>query len=82
MARPARSPDAPVQKRIQMDMSPRAVERLQRVQARTDSTSYGETVRRSLKLYEAMLDLMEGGGHLFLDRGGEIARIRLVGIDA
>jgi len=82
MGRPARDPDAPVHKRIQMDLPPRSVERLQRLQERTDATSYGETVRRSMWLHETVLDLLEGGGRLLVEKDGQTTAVNLVGIQA
>lgn len=82
MGRPARDPDAPETKRVQMDLPPRAVERLQRLQRRTDATSYGETVRRATWLHETVLDLIQGGGRLLVEKDGQITPITLVGIDA
>jgi hypothetical protein len=82
MGRPARDPDAPAHKRIQMDLPPRSVERLQRLQERTDATSYGETIRHSLWLHETVLDLIEGGGTLLVEKDGRTTAVKLVGIEA
>ncbi len=82
MGRPSRDPDAPPLKRIQMDLPPRAVDRLHRLQERTDATSYGETVRRAMWLHETVLDMINDGGRLLVEKDGKITPITLVGIDA
>lgn len=82
MARPARDPEAPAQKRIQMDLPQRSVDRLERLRLRTDSTSNGETVRRSLWVHETVLDLIADGGTLLVEKDGRTTRVQLVGIEA
>jgi hypothetical protein len=82
MGRPAKNPDAPPLKRIQMDMAPAAVDRLQRLQERIEAASYGETVRRSLWLHETLLDLIGPDGRILVERDGVLTPVTLVGMDA
>jgi hypothetical protein len=76
MARPRKDTEgAPELKRIQMDMAPLTLARLQKMQRRTESASYAETIRNALLLYEQMLDATKDGGTLIVRDGGSDARI-------
>lgn len=76
MARPRKDGEgAPQTKRIQMDMAPLAVARLQRMQRRTEATSYGETVRNALLLYEQLLDATKDGGVLVIRKADTDTRV-------
>lgn len=76
MARPRKDAEgAPQTKRIQMDMAPLAVARLQRMQRRTESTSYGETIRNALLLYEQLLDATKDGGVLVIRKDDADTRV-------
>lgn len=59
-------------KRVQMDMPPKSVERLKRLQDVTEAASYAEVVRNALRLYEAMIDEVEGGSQILAERNGKI----------
>ena len=80
--RPARDQGAPPTRRVQMDLAPRPLERLQRLQARIEASSYGETVRRSLWLHETLLDLAGPDGRILVERDGVLTPVQLVGMDA
>lgn len=82
MARPAKDDTAPSLKRIQMDMTPRAVERLQRLQARLEASSYAETVRRALWLHDTLLKAADGGGRILVERNGVTTEIHIEGASA
>jgi len=60
-------------KRIQMDMPPRSVERLKRLQEITEATSYAEVMRNALRLYEAMIDEVEAGHEIMIRREGVVS---------
>lgn len=59
-------------KRIQMDMPPRSVERLKRLQDVTEAASYAEVMKNALRLYEAMIDEVEAGNEVLVKRGKDI----------
>ena len=42
--------------RVQLELSPKSLERMIRLKARLDATSYAETVKTTLKVTEAVLD--------------------------
>lgn len=58
-------------KRVQMDMPPKSVDRLKRLQELTEAASYAEVVRNALRLYEAMVLEAENGHSVYLERDGQ-----------
>ena len=58
-------------KRIQMDMPPRSVERLKRLQDVTEAASYAEVMKNALRLYEALVGEIEAGNQIMVKRGNE-----------
>jgi len=56
-------------RRIQMDMPPRSVERLERLRDLTEAASYAEVMRNALRLYEAMIGEVEAGHEILVKRG-------------
>lgn len=81
MARPAKEDGGPVLKRIQMDLSPRPLARLHRLQERLESASYAETVRRALWIHETLLDMAADGGRILVERDGATAELRIEGAE-
>lgn len=47
--------------RVQLEMPPQAMERLQRLKDRTEAASYAEVIRNALRLYEALVSEAEQG---------------------
>jgi hypothetical protein len=47
--------------RVQLEMPPQAMERLQRLKDRTEAASYAEVIRNALRLYEALVAEAEQG---------------------
>src|SRR5258706_16305904 len=47
--------------RVQLEMPPQAMERLQRLKERTAAASYAEAIRSALRLFEALADGQEKG---------------------
>ena len=47
--------------RVQLEMPPQAMERLQRLKERTEAASYAEVIRSALRLFEALVDEHEKG---------------------
>ena len=82
MARPEKAPDAAPLKRVQLDMSPRPLARLQRLQERLEAASYAETIKRALWVHETLLDLAEGGGRILVERDGVTTELRIEGAGA
>lgn len=58
-------------KRVQMDMPPKSLERLKRLQEKTEAASYAEVIRNALQLYEALIEEVESGAKIFADRDGK-----------
>lgn len=58
-------------KRVQMDMPPKSLERLKRLQDITEAASYAEVVRNALQLYEALIEEVQGGAKIFARRDGK-----------
>ena len=57
--------------RVQMNLPPASMERLDALVTATESSSYAEVMRNALKLYEAAVAEAEEGGNLFVLRDGE-----------
>lgn len=47
--------------RVQLEMPPQAMERLQRLKDRTEAASYAEVIRNALRVYEALVAEAEQG---------------------
>ncbi len=47
--------------RVQLEMPPQAMERLQGLKERTEAASYAEVIRNALRLYEALVTEAEMG---------------------
>ena len=48
-------------KRVQFEMPAKSYERLSRLKHKTEATTHAEVIRRSLQLYEALIDETEKG---------------------
>ena len=70
---PAREATGNAVRRIQMDMPPKSVERLERLRDITEAASYAEVMRNALRLYEAMIDEVEAGHEILVKRGETVA---------
>ncbi|MBG6119350.1 MULTISPECIES: hypothetical protein [unclassified Sphingobium] len=69
----ARETSGSATRRIQMDMPPKSVERLERLRDITEAASYAEVMRNALRLYEAMIEEVEAGNEIFVKRDGVVA---------
>lgn len=76
MARPAKV-DKSDSKRIQMDLAPKSLGRLKRLQEITEAASYAEVVRNALRLYEALIDEYENGAELQVKKDGQISPLHI-----
>src|SRR5262252_708728 len=54
--------------RVQLEMPPQAMERLQRLKDKTEAASYAEVIRNAVRVFEALLSEHEGGAEFFLKR--------------
>ena len=64
--------------RVQLEMPPQAMERLQRLKEKTEAASYAEVIRSALRLFEALVEEHEKGSEFALKRGdGEMMTYRI-----
>jgi Arc/MetJ-type ribon-helix-helix transcriptional regulator len=64
--------------RVQLEMPPQAMERLQRLKERTEAASYAEVIRSALRLFEALVEEHEKGSEFALKRSdGEILAYKI-----
>jgi hypothetical protein len=54
--------------RVQLEMPPQAMERLQRLKEKTEAASYAEVIRNALRVFEALVQEHEGGAEFYLKR--------------
>ena len=54
--------------RVQLEMPPQAMARLQKLKDRSEAASYAEVIRNALRLYEALVDEHEKGSEFSLKR--------------
>ncbi len=75
---PAEARDKLVKNRVQFDLAPRAMERLNTLKRKTEATSYAEVVKNALRLYEALIEETEGGKQFLVrDPNGQVSPYRL-----
>jgi Arc/MetJ-type ribon-helix-helix transcriptional regulator len=64
--------------RVQLEMPPQAMERLQKLKDRTEAASYAEVIRNALRLFEALVDEHEKGAEFSLKRAdGETVQYKI-----
>ena len=64
--------------RVQLEMPPQAMERLQKLKDRIEAASYAEVIRNALRLFEALVDEHEKGAEFSLKRpSGEIVQYKI-----
>ncbi len=67
-----------VKNRVQLDLAPRAMERLNTLKRKTEAASYAEVVKNALRLYEALIEETEGGKQFLVrDAAGVVSPYRL-----
>ena len=64
-------------KRIQMDLAPKSLGRLKRLQEITEAASYAEVIRNALRLYEAIIEESESGAELKIVKNGQISSFHI-----
>ncbi len=73
-----RDKPAAARSRVQFDLPPRSVERLNALKRKTEAASYAEVVKNALRLYEALIEETEAGKQFLVrDREGGISPLRL-----
>jgi Arc/MetJ-type ribon-helix-helix transcriptional regulator len=64
--------------RVQLEMPPQAMERLQKLKDRSEAASYAEVIRNALRLYEALVEEHEKGAEFSLKRAnGETVQYKI-----
>ena len=64
--------------RVQLEMPPQAMERLQRLKEKTEAASYAEVIRNALRVFEALVQEHEQGAEFSLKRpNGETVQYRI-----
>lgn len=64
--------------RVQFDLAPRSMERLNALKVKTEAASYAEVVKNALRLYEALIEETESGKQFLIrDKDGNISPYRL-----
>jgi len=64
--------------RVQFDLPPRSMERLNALKLKTEASSYAEVVKNALRLYEALIEETEGGKQFLVrDKDGVVSPYRL-----
>jgi hypothetical protein len=67
-----------VKNRVQFDLPPRSMERLNTLKRKTEATSYAEVVKNALRLYEALIEDTEAGKQFLVrDAAGTVSPYRL-----
>ena len=61
-------PAARATTRVQLELPPQAMDRLQRLKDRTEAASYADVIRNALRLFEALVDEHEKGAEFSLKR--------------
>ena len=64
--------------RVQLEMPPQAMVRLQKMKDRTEAASYAEVIRNALRLFEALVEEHEKGAEFSLKRAdGEVVQYKI-----
>lgn len=64
--------------RVQFDLPPRSMERLNALKLKTEASSYAEVVKNALRLYEALIEETESGKQFLVrDKDGVVSPYRL-----
>ncbi len=64
--------------RVQLELPPQAMERLQRLKDKTEAASYAEVIRNALRVFEALVQEHESGAEFSLKRAnGETVAYRI-----
>lgn len=60
-------------KRVQLDMPPKAFERLVKLKVDTEAATYADVVRSALGLYAAVVEILDNDGKILVeDKAGRV----------
>ena len=54
-------------RRVQLDLPPRAFERLKQLKTETEASTYAEVIKNALKLYASAVEFQREGGKFWLN---------------
>ncbi len=75
---PAQNWTPPSKNRVQFDLPPRSMARLNTLKRKTEAASYAEVVKNALRLYEALIEETEAGKQFLVrDAAGTVSPYRL-----
>ena len=64
--------------RVQFDLPPRSMDRLNVLKLKTEASSYAEVLKNALRLYEALIEETEKGNEFLIrDQNGVITPFRM-----
>jgi hypothetical protein len=64
--------------RVQFDLPPRSMERLNTLRLKTEASSYAEVIKNALRLYEALVEEAEAGKQFLVrDKDGAVSPFRI-----
>ena len=64
--------------RVQFDLPPRSMDRLNVLKTKTEASSYVEVIKNALRLYEALIEETESGKQFFVrDENGAMIPYRM-----
>lgn len=67
-----------IKNRVQFDLPPRSMERLNALKRKTEASSYAEVVKNALRLYEALIEDTDAGKQFLVrDADGSVSPYRL-----
>ena len=67
-------------RRVQLDLPPRAFERLKQLKTETEASTYAEVIKNALKIYASAVDFQKDGGKFLVQaKDGAIAPLILFG---
>jgi len=75
---PACDKTRPTNNRVQFDLPPRSMQRLNTLKRKTEAISHAKVVKSALRLYEALIEETESGKQFLIrDAAGTISPYRL-----
>jgi hypothetical protein len=78
LGQPTQDSARPVKNRVQFDLPPGSMERLNTLKRKTEANSYAEVVKNALRLYETLIEETESGKQFLVrDAAGAISPYRL-----
>jgi hypothetical protein len=77
-ARPTNDNGEGIKNRVQFDLPPRSMDRLNALKRKTEASSYAEVVKNALRLYEALIEETDAGKQFLVrDAAGVVSPFRL-----